>query len=168
MAIRTILHLPDSRLRKKAQPVTNIDSEIQTLIDDMFETMYDAPGIGLAATQIGVNKQVLVMDLSADKSEAKAFINAEILEVGNATTDTQEGCLSVPGYYDSVTRPNHVKVRYINRDGDTVEEELTDLAAVCLQHEIDHLNGKLFIDYLSPLKRQRLQKKMLKQRRKAV
>jgi peptide deformylase len=167
MAILTILEFPDPKLRTKAQPVTRVDDRIRTLVDDMFDTMYDAPGIGLAATQVDVHEQVIVMDLSEDRSEPLVFINPEIDVLGDETRDYQEGCLSVPGFYEDVARPTHIRVRALDRDGNPFELEPDGLLAVCIQHEMDHLAGKLFVDYLSPLKRQRIRQKLEKLQRQA-
>jgi peptide deformylase len=164
MAKLTILEFPDPRLRKKAVPVEAVDATLGTLIDDMFETMYAAPGIGLAATQIDVHRRLLVADVSSDKDDPHVFINPEILEKDGVTV-TEEGCLSVPGYYEEVERAEHIKVRYLGRDGAEHVEEYAGLLAVCVQHEIDHLDGKLFVDYLSEAKRQRIRKKLEKERR---
>ena len=159
-----ILEFPDPRLRKKAAPVAAVDDAVRTLIDDMFETMYEAPGIGLAATQVDVHRRVLVADLSQEKNEPHVLINPAILEKDGATV-TEEGCLSVPGYYDEVERAEHIKVRYLDRDGNEQESEIEGLLAVCVQHEMDHLEGKLFVDYLSEVKRQRIRKRIEKGRR---
>ena len=164
MAKLTILEFPDPRLRKKAVPIAAVDDALRTLIDDMFETMYDAPGIGLAATQVDVHRRLLVADVSSDKTDPHVFINPEILEKDGVTV-TEEGCLSVPGYYEEVERAEHIKVRYLDRDGAETVEEFVGLLAVCVQHEIDHLDGKLFVDYLSEAKRQRIRKKLEKERR---
>ena len=164
MAKLTILEFPDPRLRTKAAPVDVVDDALRTLIDDMFETMYEAPGIGLAATQVDVHRRLLVADVSADKSAPYALINPVILEMDGATV-TEEGCLSVPGFYEDVKRAEHIRVRFTNHDGDEVELEATDMLAVCIQHEIDHLDGKLFVDYLSEAKRQRIRKRLLRDRR---
>ena len=167
MAKREILHFPDPRLRNVATPVEEVDGEIRELVDDMFETMYDAPGIGLAAVQINVVKRVIVVDVSEDKSQPLCFINPEILEkTGEETMD--EGCLSVPEIYETVTRAEKIRVRALDRDGNSFEMDADGLLAVCIQHEIDHLDGKLFVDYLSNLKRQRIRKKLEKQSRQAV
>ncbi|MEJ2317509.1 MAG: peptide deformylase [Gammaproteobacteria bacterium] len=167
MAKREILHFPDPRLRNVARPVEEVDEEIRQLVDDMFETMYDAPGIGLAAIQINVAKRVIVVDVSEDKSEPLCLINPEILEKeGEETMD--EGCLSVPEIYESVTRAEKIRVRALDREGKSYEMDVDGLLAVCIQHEIDHLDGKLFVDYLSNLKRQRIRKKLEKQSRQAV
>ena len=164
MAKLTILEFPDLRLRKKAVPVEAVDAPLRALIDDMFETMYEAPGIGLAATQVDVHRRLLVADVSSDKDDPHVFINPEILEKDGVTV-TEEGCLSVPGYYEEVERAEHIKVRYMDPDGAERVEEFGGLLAVCVQHEIDHLDGKLFVDYLSEAKRQRIRKKLEKERR---
>ena len=164
MAKLTILAFPDPRLRKKAVPVDVVDDELRTLVDDMFETMYAAPGIGLAATQVDVHRRLLVADVSSDKSDPHVFINPEILEKDGVTV-TEEGCLSVPGYYEEVKRADHIRVRYLDREGRECEGEFEGLLAVCVQHEIDHLDGKLFVDYLSEAKRSRIRKKLEKERR---
>lgn len=165
MTILTILEFPDPRLRTIAQPVDQVDDELRTLIDDMFETMYEAPGIGLAATQVNVHKRVVVMDLSEDKSEPMVFINPELEVLCDETDKYQEGCLSVPGFYEDVDRPLKVKVNALDREGKPFELIAEGLLAVCIQHECDHLNGKLFVDYLSNLKRDRIKKKLEKQHR---
>lgn len=167
MAKLKILEFPDPRLRKKAAPVETVDEALNTLIDDMFETMYAAPGIGLAATQVDVHKRLLVADVSSDQSDPWVFINPVIVEKDGVTV-TEEGCLSVPGYYEEVERAEHIRVRFLNRAGDEVEAELEGLLAVCVQHEIDHLDGKLFVDYLSEAKRQRIRKRLVKDRRQAA
>jgi peptide deformylase len=159
-----ILEFPDPRLRKKAVPVAAVDDALRQLIDDMFETMYEAPGIGLAATQVDVHRRVLVADVSPEKNEPHVLINPQILEK-DGTTITEEGCLSVPGYFEEVERAEHIKVRYLDRDGREQESELEGLLAVCVQHEMDHLEGRLFVDYLSEVKRQRLRKRIEKGRR---
>ena len=164
MAILNILEFPDPRLRKKAVPVVDVDDDLRKLMDDMFETMYAAPGIGLAATQVDVHKRLLVSDISQEKDDPHVMINPEILERDGVAV-TEEGCLSVPGYFEEVERAEHVRVRYLDRDGRQVEKAAEGLLAVCIQHEIDHLNGKLFVDYLSEAKRQRIRKKLMKDRR---
>ncbi len=164
MAILKILEFPDPRLRKKAVAVTDIDDDLRNLIDDMLETMYAAPGIGLAATQVDVHKRLLVADISPEKDDPRALINPDILEK-DGTAISEEGCLSVPGYFEEVERAESIRVRYLDRDGATVEENAEGLLAICIQHEIDHLNGKLFVDYLSEAKRQRIRKKLEKDRR---
>ena len=164
MALLQILEFPDPRLRNRAQPVTHVDTALRTLIDDMFETMYAAPGIGLAATQVNVAKRVLVIDLSEKRDQPLALINPEILE-RSGVEETEEGCLSVPGYFDKVTRAEKIRVRALDRDGKPIEFDADGLLAVCIQHEIDHLDGKLFVDYLSELKRTRIRKKLEKERK---
>jgi peptide deformylase len=159
-----ILEFPDPRLRTKATPIETVDDELRLLIGDMFETMYEAPGIGLAATQVDVHKRLLVTDVSMDKDAPYVLINPEILEKDGVIA-TDEGCLSVPGYFEEVERAEHIKVRFLDRDGAEVELEAEGLLAVCIQHEIDHLDGKLFVDYLSEAKRTRIRKKLLKERR---
>ena len=166
MAKLTILEFPDPRLRTVAKPVERVDDALRRLIDDMFETMYAAPGIGLAATQVDVHKRLLVMDLSEEQNEPRVFINPEVLEADGHQT-YQEGCLSVPGIYADVVRANHIRVRALDRDGQSFEVDADGLLAVCLQHEMDHLAGKVFVDYLSPLKREMVRKKLAKQRRAA-
>ncbi|MGH1472020.1 MAG: peptide deformylase [Cellvibrionaceae bacterium] len=165
MAILDILEFPDPRLRTQAKPVEKVDDRIRTLIKDMFETMYDAPGIGLAATQVNVHEQVIVIDISEDKSEPLVFINPEIAVLGDEEADYAEGCLSVPGYSEDVSRPTKIKINALNEKGEAFELIPHDLLAVCVQHEIDHLKGKLFVDYLSPLKRQRIRNKLEKEHR---
>ncbi|MBM7062664.1 peptide deformylase [Pseudomonas sp. UL073] len=165
MAILTILEFPDPRLRTIAKPVEVVDDALRQLVDDMFETMYDAPGIGLAATQVNVHKRVVVMDLSEDKSEPRVFINPEFEALTEDMDQYQEGCLSVPGFYENVDRPQKVRIKALGRDGKPFEEIAEGLLAVCIQHECDHLNGKLFVDYLSSLKRDRIKKKLEKQHR---
>jgi peptide deformylase len=167
MAILNILHYPDPRLRKKALPVENVDNEIKQLVDDMFETMYQAPGIGLAATQADVQKRIIVIDISEDKSNPLCFINPEIIATGGEE-EMEEGCLSVPGIYEKVSRADHIKVRALDREGQTFEMDADGLLSVCIQHEMDHLEGKLFVDYLSELKRQRIRKKLEKLRQKTL
>jgi peptide deformylase len=164
MAKLTILEFPDPRLRTKAVPVETVDDELRSLIDDMFETMYAAPGIGLAATQVDVHRRLLVTDVSADKSEPYVLINPEIIAKDGVTV-TEEGCLSVPGYYEEVKRAEHIRVRCLDRNGDEVEMEAEGLLAVCIQHEMDHLDGKLFVDYLSEAKRMRIRKKLVKEQK---
>jgi peptide deformylase len=164
MAKLRILEFPDPRLRKKAVPVEVVDDPLRQLIDDMFETMYGAPGIGLAATQVDVHRRLLVADVSQEKDEPQVLINPEILE-RDGSAITEEGCLSVPGYYEEIERAEHIKVRYLDRNGNEQESEYEGLLAVCVQHEIDHLDGKLFVDYLSEIKRQRIRKRLEKDRR---
>jgi peptide deformylase len=165
MAILNILEFPDPRLRTIAKAVEQVDDELRQLIDDMFATMYDAPGIGLAATQVNVHKRLVVMDLSEDKNEPLVFINPEFEPLTDEVEQYQEGCLSVPGFYENVDRPQKVKIKALDRDGQPFELIAEGLLAVCIQHECDHLNGKLFVDYLSTLKRDRIKKKLEKQHR---
>lgn len=165
MAILNILEFPDPRLRTIAKPVAAVDDALRTLIDDMFETMYAAPGIGLAATQVNVHLRLVVMDLSEDKSEPRVFVNPELEALTEDLGPYQEGCLSVPGFYENIDRPLRVRIKALDRDGQPFEEIAEGLLAVCIQHECDHLNGKLFVDYLSSLKRDRIKKKLEKQHR---
>ncbi len=168
MAVLEILEFPDPRLRTRAEPVEAVDDGTRELITNMFETMYEAPGIGLAATQVNVHKRLLVMDVSEDKSEPLVFINPEYEVLDEALGEYDEGCLSVPGYYETVSRPQRIRVTALDREGESFTADLEGIAAICLQHEVDHLDGKLFVDYLSPLKRQRIRKKLEKdQRRRA-
>lgn len=163
MAILTILEFPDAKLRTIAKPVEVVDDSIKTLVDDMLETMYDAPGVGLAATQVNVHKRVVVIDVSEDQSEPLVFINPEITVLPDSEDhEYDEGCLSVPGFYETVTRPKNIQVTALNREGESFTLEPDGLLAVCIQHELDHLNGKLFVDYLSSMKRQRIKKKLEK------
>lgn len=164
MARLRILEFPDPRLRTRARPVETVDDELRQLIDDMFETMYDAPGIGLAATQVDVHQRLLVADVSSEKNDPHVLINPEILEL-DGQAYSEEGCLSVPGYFEEVERAEHIKVRYLNRAGEEVVGEFEGLLGVCIQHEMDHLDGKLFVDYLSEAKRQRIRKRLEKERR---
>ena len=165
MAKLTILEFPDPRLRTRAAPVAAVDDAIRTLIDDMFETMYAAPGVGLAATQVNVHKRVLVADVSEGQDHPLALVNPEIVE-REGSTEAEEGCLSVPGIFDKLsTRSARIVVRALDRDGRPFELEADGLLSVCIQHEIDHLEGKLFVDYLSELKRTRIRKKLEKERR---
>jgi peptide deformylase len=161
MALLEILRFPDKRLRTKAKPVEQVDKEVQQIIDDMYETMYDAPGIGLAATQVNIHRQIIVMDLSEEKDQPLCLINPKIL-YSEGMEKTEEGCLSVPTYYAKVQRAEKVTVQALDQQGEPFELEADELLAVCIQHEIDHLQGKLFIDYLSPLKQHRLLKKIEK------
>ena len=164
MAKLKILEFPDPRLRKKAVPVSAVDDALRHLIDDMFETMYDAPGIGLAATQVDVHRRLLVADVSAEKDEPYVLVNPEIVAKDGVEV-SEEGCLSVPGYYEEVERAERIRVKYLDRNGDAIEADFDGLLAVCLQHEIDHLDGRLFVDYLSEAKRQRIRKRLEKDRR---
>jgi peptide deformylase len=169
MATLPILEFPDPRLRTRAREVLPADftPELQQLIDDMFETMYAAPGIGLAATQVDRHLRFMVMDVSEDKSEPRVFINPQIVE-SDGHQVYQEGCLSVPGIFADVTRANQITVRALDRQGQTFDLKADGLLAVCIQHEMDHLDGKVFVDYLSPLKREMVRKKLAKQRRGAA
>lgn len=162
MALLPILEFPDPRLRTVAKPVTEVDDNIRKLVDDMFETMYDAPGIGLAASQVNVHKRVVVIDVSEDKSQPLVFINPEIEVLDPELSEYNEGCLSVPGFYETVVRPNHIRVKALDRNGKPFEIEPQGLLAVCIQHELDHLNGKLFVDHISPFKRSRIRSKLEK------
>ena len=164
MSLRTILEFPDPRLRARASPVRRFDAELGGLIDDMFETMYAAPGIGLAASQVDVHRRVLVIDISDSRDQPRVFINPEIL-YREGEEETEEGCLSVPGIFDGVVRASKVRVRWQDRTGATIEDNFEGMMAVCIQHEMDHLEGKLFVDYLSDLKRQRIRKKLEKERK---
>ncbi|KQM30396.1 peptide deformylase [Rhizobium sp. Leaf68] len=170
MTIKPLIILPDPLLRQQSKPVEMVDSEIQRLADDMLETMYDAPGIGLAAIQIGVARRMLVIDLSRDDEENKpqVFINPEILKVSDDVSTYEEGCLSIPDYYAEVERPASLTVGYVDRDGKQQTVEADGLLATCLQHEIDHLNGVLFIDHISRLKRDMVIKKFTKLARAKV
>lgn len=159
MSILTILEFPDKRLRTVAAEVKQVDAEIKTLVDDMLETMYAAKGVGLAATQVNVHKRIIVMDVSEDKNEPICLINPEIIEQ-DGVEESEEGCLSVPGFFEKVSRAEHIKIKALNRDGETFELEARDLLAVCIQHEMDHLLGKLFVDYLSAFKRNRIKAKL--------
>ncbi len=170
MAKRDILILPDTRLRLKSEPIGKIDKDTRALVEDMFETMYDAPGIGLAAIQIGVPKRVVTMDL-AKKDEAKApqvFINPEVIWTSEEKATYEEGCLSIPEYYEEVERPSAVKVKFLDLEGKSLEIEATGLLATCLQHEIDHTNGVLFIDHISKLKRDMVMKRFKKAQKRGA
>ncbi len=164
MALLQILEYPDPRLRTKAEEVTTVNNKLRALIDDMFETMYAAPGIGLAATQVNVHKRLIVIDVSEDKSEPLVLINPSIKEIDGEISH-EEGCLSVPGQYESVDRVENIEVTALDRNGDEFTMQADGLLSVCIQHECDHLEGKLFVDYLSNLKRQRIRKKLLKSQR---
>ena len=161
----TILEFPDPRLRKVAEPVEQVTDELREILDNMLETMYDAEGIGLAATQVNVHKRMLVIDISEDRNDPMIFINPEITVLDPELLGHEEGCLSVPGYYEEVNRPRRVKINAIDRDGQPFEMEAEGILAVCIQHELDHLNGKLFVDYISVLKRQRIKSKLEKEHR---
>ena len=167
MAILDILHFPDARLRNRALPVEVVDEPIRRLVDDMFETMYAAPGIGLAAIQVNVAKRIIVIDVSKNHDQSLCLINPEIVDK-DGEESCEEGCLSVPGVFETVKRAEHIRLRALDRDGKAFEIEEGGLLAVCIQHEIDHLDGKLFVDYLSSLKRQRIRKKLEKNSRQAV
>jgi peptide deformylase len=167
MAILPILHYPDPRLRTKALPVDGVDKEVRTLLDDMLETMYEAPGIGLAAPQVNISKRAIVIDISEERNQPLHLVNPEILS-RRGETQMEEGCLSVPYIYEPVERAAWVKVRALGRDGRAFDMEAEGLLAVCIQHEIDHLEGKLFVDYLSEIKRSRIRKKLEKFRRKTL
>jgi peptide deformylase len=167
MALLNILHYPDPRLRRIAAPVTAVDDDIRRLVADMAETMYAAPGIGLAAIQVNVPKRVVVIDISDSRDQLLALVNPQIVEKDGEQV-YEEGCLSVPGVYDEVTRAAHIRLRALDRDGKPIEMEATELLATCIQHEIDHLDGKVFVDYLSRLKQTRIRKKLEKQQRLAM
>jgi len=164
MALRTILEFPDPRLRIRAQPVTRFDAALGTLVEDLLETMYAAPGIGLAATQVDVHQRVIVLDTSDEHNQPLVLINPQIL-AREGEASTEEGCLSVPGIFDEVKRAAKIRVRAHDRNGEQFERDYDDILAVCIQHEMDHLDGKLFVDYLSDLKRERIRKKLEKERK---
>ncbi|WP_417534676.1 peptide deformylase [Marinobacterium stanieri] len=165
MAKLNILEFPDPRLRTIAEPVEQVDDEIRKIVDDMFETMYDAPGIGLAATQVNVHKRIVTIDISEEGNEPLVMINPEFTVLQDELEEMQEGCLSVPGFYEEVKRPNRILLKALDRDGNPYELEAEGLLAVCIQHELDHLNGKLFVDYLTALKRNRIRGKLEKKHR---
>jgi len=167
MAILTILHYPDPRLHKIAQPVVEVDDKIRRLVDDMAETMYAAPGIGLAATQVNIHQQIVVIDTSEEKNRLLTFINPRIV-ARDGVQDYEEGCLSVPGIYETVRRAEHVKVEALDRNGEPFTLEAHGLLAVCIQHEIDHLLGKVFVEYLSQLKQGRIKNKLKKRLRETM
>ena len=167
MAILDILEFPDPRLRKVAQTITEVDGKLNALADNMLETMYNAPGIGLAATQINVHKRMLVTDVSEHKNRPLVLINPELLE-SEGEIETSEGCLSVPGFWEPVKRGEHILIRALDRNGSDFKLEAEGLLAVCIQHEMDHLEGKLFVDYLSTIKRQLIRKKLVKAQRERV
>ena len=167
MAILSILHYPDPRLHKVAQPVDAVDAEVRRLVDDMAETMYAAPGIGLAATQVNVHRQVVVIDVSEEKNRLLTFINPRITE-HDGTQDYEEGCLSVPGIYETVRRAEHIRVEALDRHGQPFAMEADGLLAVCIQHELDHLQGKVFVEYLSQLKQGRIKNKLKKRMRETM
>jgi len=161
VSILSILEFPDKRLRTVAAEVGAVDDGIRTLVDNMIETMYAAKGVGLAATQVNVHKRVIVMDVSENKDDAICLINPQIIE-RDGVEESEEGCLSVPGFFEKVSRAEHIKIKALNRDGESFEMEARDLLAVCIQHEMDHLEGKLFVDYLSAFKRNRIKAKLEK------
>ena len=165
MAVLDILEFPDPRLRTVATLVESVDEGMRALIEDMLETMYDASGIGLAATQVNVHKRLLVMDVSEERDQPTVFINPSVEVLDPELGSYDEGCLSVPGFYEEVNRPRQIRVTALDRNGESFTQELEGLAAICLQHEIDHLDGKLFVDYISPLKRQRIRRKLEKSHR---
>jgi peptide deformylase len=167
MALLNILHFPDPKLRTIAKPVTAFDNKLKKLVGDMFETMYEAPGIGLAATQVDRHIRLLVMDISEDRNHPRCLINPQILQA-DGEEESDEGCLSVPGFYESVTRADHIIVRANNEEGEIIEFDSNGIEAVCIQHEMDHLEGKLFVDYLSTLKRDRIRKKLVKQKKQGT
>ncbi|WP_417225765.1 peptide deformylase [Amphritea sp.] len=168
MSLLPILEFPDPRLRTIAEPVTEFNDELRILVKDMFETMYDAPGIGLAATQVNVHQRIITIDTSEEKDNPLVVINPQIEVLAEETERMQEGCLSVPGFYEDVVRPNKIRLIAQNEFGEEYTLEADDLLAVCIQHEIDHLEGKLFVDYLSPLKRNRIRSKLDKLHRQKV
>jgi len=165
MSILTILEFPDPRLRKIAEPVAEVNDDIRQTLDDMVETMYHAEGIGLAATQVNVHLRMLVIDISENRDTPMFFINPEVKVLDPEPLGHEEGCLSVPGFYELVQRPRKVLISAVNREGENFELEAEGILAVCIQHELDHLNGKLFVDYLSLLKRQRIKSKLEKEHR---
>jgi len=168
VALLPILEYPDPRLRTVARPVTAFDERIRRLVADMPETMYEAPGVGLAATQVDVHERVIVIDTSESKDQLQVFINPEIVWASEEQVECEEGCLSVPGIYDAVTRPARVRVRAFDAKGGAFERDCSGLLAVCIQHEMDHLQGKMFVEYLSPLKQDRIRTKMKKRRTRAA
>lgn len=168
MALLPILEYPDPRLKTVAVPVTRFDDRLRRLVADMAETMYEAPGVGLAASQVDVHERLLVIDVSENKDQLRVFINPEIVRASDERVECEEGCLSVPGVYDAVTRPARVRVKAQDEHGDTFELDCEGLLAVCVQHEMDHLLGKVFVEYLSPLKQVRIKSKMRKRKVKAA
>lgn len=166
MAILDILHFPDPRLRRRAASVAEVDDALRRMLDDMLETMYAAKGVGLAATQVNIHLRMLVADISENHDQPLFLVNPEII-ARDGIQESEEGCLSVPGFYEPVTRAEEIRVRGLDRDGQPLELEADGLLAVCIQHEIDHLDGKLFVDYLSEIKRQRIRKKLIKSQRAA-
>lgn len=167
MALLEILHFPDPRLRIQAKPVKQVDENISKIVDDLFETMYEAPGIGLAATQVNIHLRIIVIDLSVEKNQPLCLINPLILN-SEGVTCTEEGCLSVPGIFESVERADQITVQALNQQGESYTLTTENLLSVCIQHEMDHLQGKLFVDYLSLIKRERIRKKLLKQKRQVA
>lgn len=167
MAILSILHFPDPRLRIKAEPITTVDRSVRRLVADLLETMYEAPGIGLAAPQVNVSKRVIVIDISDNRDQPLCLINPEIVSQ-SGIEEMEEGCLSVPSVFEKVSRARKITVRALDREGKPFERTVDDLLAVCIQHEMDHLEGKLFVDYLSDLKRQRIKRKLDKLRRRTM
>jgi len=168
VALLSIVEFPDPRLRTVARPVTQFDDRLRQLVKDMAETMYDAPGVGLAATQVDVHEQLIVIDVSEEKNALKVFVNPEIVWASEEQVECEEGCLSVPGVYDAVTRPERVRVRARDPHGVEFELDCDGLLAVCVQHEMDHLLGKVFVDYLSPLKQDRIKTRMKKRKVRAA
>lgn len=168
MAVLTILRYPDPRLHQRAKPVEIFDDSLRTLVRDMAETMYAAPGVGLAATQVDVHQRVIVIDVSDARDQLRVFVNPEILDSSGERKVYEEGCLSVPGIYEEVERPDRVRVRAFDEHGEPFEVQADGLLAVCLQHEIDHLNGRVFVQYLSRLKQHRIRNKLLKSEREAA
>jgi peptide deformylase len=168
VALLSILEYPDPRLRTRAKPVTAFDDRLRRLVSDMAETMYEAPGVGLAATQVDVHECLIVIDISEEKNDLQVFINPEILWASEEKVECEEGCLSVPGIYDAVTRPERVRIRAFDLQGQVFERDCNGLLAVCVQHEMDHLLGKMFVEYLSPLKQERIKAKMKKRRTRAA
>lgn len=167
MTILNVLHYPDARLRRHALPIEKVDGQIHALVDDMFETMYSAPGIGLAAVQVDILKRLIIIDISENKDQPFCFINPRIIR-REGVENIEEGCLSVPGIYAEVTRSKYINVQALDRHGEPFEQEFEGIMAICIQHEVDHLDGKLFVDYLSEMKRSRIHKKMEKLRREIM
>lgn len=168
MTVLTVLRFPDERLRTKAQEVTEVNDDIRKIVDDMFETMYAENGVGLAATQVNIHQRIVVMDTTEDKSDPITLINPEIIQESDETFINEEGCLSVPGCYAKVDRHERVTVKALDRDGNEFTRDADELLSICIQHELDHLKGVLFVDYLSPLKRKRIQAKLEKEARLAA
>ena len=167
MSLLNILHFPDERLRTQAEPVEQVDDAVRQLVSDMFETMYAAPGIGLAATQVNVHKRIIVIDTSEDKNSPLCLINPEIISK-DGEQQYEEGCLSVPGFYEPVIRAGTIRIKALDKEGQQFELDADGLLAVCIQHEMDHLEGKLFVDYLSEMKRSRIRKKLVKQQKQVA